>query len=461
MSMMILQQTLSKKIVLVDLQYPYGKNKAYMNGSLLTIAAQLMAAGHTVDVVDLNIDSTTNDRVSGLFAKAQIVGVSVVGCPYFPQVVQFCQYVAESYPNAQVVLGGQVIRGLLRDEFRRIFGKRAIQAATEEDCAEVFGVLPNAFAVPFQPVWERMGDERLRQYLAREFALILSQGCIFNCHFCAARKNEREQHRLLGLFRQDLEFLRDKAKVFGLTGLECYASALDFFQNPESVAEYMRVLAEVFGGSGVEFRMRALSCMNTFLKASRTIPNFAELVHGSGLWCIGFGVDGPDESVWKQQNKNQNHTGDVVECLDMCGRLGLRTEALMIMAYPASGIKDLWATVRNSYRYARRWPKVVLRPYLAKVLLPGNLGWLIRPADIEKLISDPRKFYNLDLCAFGSPITHPRLWQRWLANISYLAVILGLGPLGKCATSPLLPQGQGGLYGWLARKINRYMPFDR
>ena len=133
MSMMILQQTLSKKIVLVDLQYPYGKNKAYMNGSLLTIAAQLMAAGHTVDVVDLNIDSTTNDRVSGLFAKAQIVGVSVVGCPYFPQVVQFCQYVAESYPNAQVVLGGQVIRGLLRDEFRRIFGKRAIQAATEED----------------------------------------------------------------------------------------------------------------------------------------------------------------------------------------------------------------------------------------------------------------------------------------------------------------------------------------
>ena len=460
MSMTILQNA-KRRVVLIDLRYPYGKKKVYMSGSLLTIAAQLMAAGHTVDVIDFNIDNLSDDRVQKLLARANVIGVSVVGCPYFPQLIEFCQHAAENYPNAQVVLGGQVIRGLSPQEFGRIFGKRAVQVASEEECARVFGLLPNAFEVPFQPVWEHMGDERLRRYLTREFALVLSQGCVFNCHFCAARKNEREQHRVLNLFRQDMEFLRDKAKAFGLTRLECYASALDFFQNPESVAQYMRVLSEVLGGSGVELRMRALSCMNTFLKASRTIPNFAELVRDSGLWCVGFGIDGPDESVWKTQNKTQNHTSDVVQCLDFCGRLGLRTEVLMIMAYPVNGIRDLWATVRNSYRYARRWPKVVLRPYLAKVLLPGNLGWDTRPSDVEKLIRDPEKFFNLDLCAFGSPITHPRRWQRWLANASYLAVILGLGPFGKCATSPLLPQGVGGVLGWLAKIVNRYMPFDR
>ena len=116
-----------------------------------------------------------------------------------------------------------------------------------------------------------------------------------------------------------------------------------------------------------------------------------------------------------------------------------------VTATAMRGVGPMWC-------FGHIWPRCCL---------PGNLGWLIRPADIEKLIFDPRKFYNLDLCAFASPITHPRRWQRWLANISYLAVILGLGPLGKCATSPLLPQGQGGLYGWFASKINRYMPFDR
>ena len=455
-------QTASKKIVLVDLRYPYGKQKVYMSGSLLTIAAQLMAAGHTVDIIDFNIDRLGDNRVTELFSKAQVIGVSVVGCPYFPQVVEFCQYVAENYPHAQLVLGGQVIRGLDNSEFRRIFGKRAVQVSSETDCSTLFGVLPEAFSVPFRPVWERMGNARLRRYLEREFALVWSQGCIFNCNFCAARKNEREQHRDPKVFFSDMAFLKAKAIEFGLSKLECYASALDFFQNPSAVEPYMNALAFVFPAEGsVTFRMRALSCMNTFLKAARTLPDFAGLISRSGLWCVGFGVDGPDESVWKQQNKTQNHTNDVADCLSLCGQLGLRTEVLMIMAYPGNSLKDMWLTVRNSYRYARRWPKAVLRPYLAKVILPGNLGWEIRPADVEKFIREPEKFYNLDLCALASPITHPRRWQRWLANLSYLTVIAGLAPFGKCATSPLLPQGQGGLYSLLAKLINRYMPFDR
>jgi hypothetical protein len=368
---------------------------------------------------------------------------------------------AENYPHAQVVLGGQVIRGLHPDEFRRIFGRRVVQVASDEDAEMVFGQLPPIFSVPHRPVWERMGDARLRQYLSREFALVLSQGCVFGCNFCAARKGEREEHRDLVHFRTDMEFLRDKARAFGLTGLECYASALDFFQNPQTVAEYMRVLAEVFAGSGVQFRMRALSCMNTFLKASRVLPDFAELVRNSGLWCVGFGVDGPDESVWRQQNKVQNHTNDVADCLNLCESMGVRAEVLMIMGYPSNGVRDLWLTVRNSFRYSRQWPNVVLRPYLAKVLLPGNLGWETRPAEVEKLIRNPEQFFNLDLCALGSPTTHPRRWQRWLANLSYLGVIIGLSPWGKCATSPLLPQGVGGVLGWLARRLNRFMPFDR
>lgn len=463
MNLTILQQKAEvKKVVLVDLRYPYGKSKVYMSGSLVAVAAQLTAAGKEVDIIDFNIDNLEDGRVKSLFSKAQVVGLSVIGSPNFPEAITMCQYLAEHYHHTKVVVGGQTVRHLDNSEFRRIFGKRAVQISDPEDCVVIFGSLLNsAFEVPLQPVWERMGDERLEQYLREEFTLVLSQGCIYNCDFCGADKNTPEKHRTLVCFEQDLQFLLGKAKEFGIVELQCYATPLDFFQNPETVSEHMKVIDKVFGESKVSFKMRTLCCMNTFLKAAATLPDFASLVHASGLWCIGFGVDGADEEMWKVHNKLQNHSRDISTCLNLCQRLGIRAEILMVMGYPTDTIRMLWKTVRNSILYARKWRNVVLRPYLAKTLIPGNLGWEIHPAVIEKLMYKPQRFYNLDFCSLASSLTHPRRMQRWLANLAYLAVIATLTPFGRCCTSPLLPQGQGGLYGWLARKINRYMPFDR
>ena len=466
MSFSILQQGSSKRVVLVDLQYPYGKKKVYLSGSLTAFAACCIAAGHVVELVDYNIDQWNSVRVQELFAQAQVIGVSVVGSPYFPQTIAFCQYVAENYPHAKLLLGGQVIRGLSADEFRRIFGKRAIQIATLSDSEPILGVLQSPLSVPLQPVWEKIGDERLLLYLSgREFSLLLSQGCVFGCHFCAADKGVKEEHRPLGVFESDMNYLRSKALEFGLIKLECYASSLDFFQNPEVVAGRLRVLVELFNQDSaagrIELKVRALCCMKTFLKASRQIPDFASLVKKSGLWCVGFGIDGPNKEVWKQQNKMQNDAHDIVECLDLCQEIGIRSEVLMIMGYPNNTLSHLVATAVDCFRYIWRWRNTVLRPYLAKTLLPGNLGWDIQPQQIEKLIANPRQFYNLDLCALGSPVTHPRMWQRWHANLSFLVVILGSALFGRCASSPLIPQGSRGPVGLMAKLINRYMPFDR
>ncbi len=456
-----LSLTKRKRVVLVDLEYPYGKKKIYMSGSLMSVAAQCHAAGHQVDVIDFNIDDRHDERVKNLLSRADVIGVSVVGSPYFPSTIAFCQYSAENYPNATVILGGQVLRGLDNGEFRRIFGKRAVQGTSPGTVEPVLSKLPSVFEVSFFPVWEQMGDTRLRQYLEHEFALVLSQGCIYNCHFCFADKNRHEEHKRLDLFTQDLQFLMGKAKQFGIPRLECYASALDFFQNPQTVVKYMQAAADAADTTGVKLQIRALSCMSTFLKASRTIPNFSELVNRSGLWCVGFGIDGPNKEVWKQQNKLQNNAKDIVDCLDLSETMGLRAEVLMIMGYPNNTPHQLWATVRDCYRYTKRWPNTVLRPYLAKTAVPGNLGWDIQPANTEKLTANPQQFYNLDICALGSPLTHPRRLQRWLANLSYLSVIVGLAPFGRCATSPLLPQGSNGPVGLLAKLTNRFMPFDR
>ena len=202
--------------------------------------------------------------------------------------------------------------------------------------------------------------------------------------------------------------------------------------------------------------------MNTFIAASKQREDFAELIHRSGLWCLGFGVDGPTEEVWEEQHKSQNRMDDVTVCYDLCKKIGVRAEVLTVMGYPTEHPKRLWQTVKHLSGFVQRWPNTVLRPYVAREVMPGNDGWKTQTSVVEKLVANPSLFYNLDICGLANHTTHPgSRWQRLLVNLSYLWIICRYAPFGKCATSPLLPQGQAGLYGQFAKLVNRFMPFDR
>lgn len=453
-----------KIITLVELRYPYGKPKVYMNGSLIAIAAKLMAMGASVQVVDFNIDDPESGHVHNLLDRADIIGVSVLGAPYIPSAIEFAKRVAKQYPTANCIMGGQVISGLTTAEFNLVFAEtRAIQVRDDRDLAPVLGGdprenLPSALQVQYTPVWEEMGDERLRKYLQTEFTLVLSQGCAYRCAFCAAEKGQREQFVDLDKFRSDLLFLANAAKRFGLKKLECYASSLDFFQTPGEVEKYLVAIAEVSRDTGVEIRVRCLSCMNSFLRASKVISDFKYLLPRAGLWCIGFGVDGTDVSVWKSQKKGQNRLSDVRECLDLTDSLGIRAEILLVLGFQQDGVKSLCMNVVNAMKYAFMWDHTVLRPYLAKPFIPGNDDWAAAGVGVERVVKEPNKFLNLDFCALGSKLTHPRLWHRWACNLSYLAIIAILTPFRSCVTSPLMP---GGSFGKVSQWVNRHMPFDR
>ncbi len=262
------------------------------------------------------------------------------------------------------------------------------------------------------------------------------------------------------LFRQNVLFLAQQARALGLTKLDCYATSLDFFQNPMVIAEHLAVLADVQQQTDVRIGVRCLSCLDSFLRASREIPNFADVVRRSGLWCVGFGVDGTNEETWRAQRKVQNHLNDVAECLDICQAIGVRPEILMVLGFPEDDWRRCWSNFKNSIRYAWRWRTSVSRPYLAKPFIPGNEGWVKQPDRAQQLIDDPQRFFNLDFCALGSQLTHPDWRHRWMCNLTYLAIIIVLTPLGRCVTSPLLPQGSGGLGGRLGKVINRWIPFD-
>jgi hypothetical protein len=319
-----------------------------------------------------------------------------------------------------------------------------------------------------------MDPARLSEYLSHEMTLEVSQGCRYNCKFCAARKGQKEQMKNLVVFEDDLRFLAQQARASGIETLKFYASALDFFQNPESIGRMLSVLAHVQGEEGIQIKVRCLTSMSTFLYARGILnsliqegqdecfcgfSDFSELLNRAGLYCIGFGVDGTDESVWQRENKRHNQPHQVQECISLCKDMGIRTELLMVLGFPEDTTRILWKNFKNSVRYVFESKYVVLRPYLAKTFVPGNEGWT---PEIEKImVADPQRFYNIDYCAIGSPLTHPNRWNRWMSNGTYLTIIGLFYPFGRCDTLPLLPQGEKGAYGTIAKFVNRIMPSDR
>ena len=358
-------------------------------------------------------------------------------------------------------MGGQVIEAMERSQFDRLFS--GTNAKRAENLAEVLGcdAIPNAYSVPFAPVYRAMGDDRLKIYMEREMTMVLAQGCALRCKFCAARKITTEFFRDIDVFSNDLEYMVAKAKVFGIDQLEFYTSSLDFFQSSQVLHQYLEAIAQIQEESGVVIKIRCLATMTFFLKAHKEIEGLDELLDRAGVWCIGFGVDGADEEVWEAQKKRQNKLNEVVECLDLCKDMGVRAEILMVTGFPEDTPTTLFKNVRNSWRYAARWPNTYLRPYLAKQAVPGNDEWKIGNGITKACLENPDLFYNLDFCAMGSRLTHPRTWHRWTSNAAYLAIILPLAPFGRSCTSPLFPQGIGGILGKLAKLINRIMPFDR
>ncbi len=465
---------LTKNIVLINPHYPYGKDQIYLGGSLVSVAARMLKIGHRVQMVDLNIDRLTEVHVQTTLKKADIIGISLTGSPYIPGVLKLIPELRVFAPNAMILIGGQVISKLTPDQFKRIFRGLDgviqvgwwIDKKNNDDgdhaLSQVLGLnhalLPKPDWVSYVPAWEQMGPERLRTYLQRESALVMSQGCDQQCKFCQAKKGQRESFREFPFFTHDLHYLTQVARGFGITELEFYASSLDFFQNPAIVAGYLEALAHVQEVEGVKIRVRCLSCMDSFLEASREIPNFEDLLHRAGLWCIGFGVDG-DPDVWREQKKRQNKTDYIVPCLELTRDLGVTAEILAIMGFLEQTPEKLRTVVINSQEEVEEWPHVNIRPYLAKTVGPGNEGWETNHETVETIIEDPNLFYNLDFCVLGSPITHPDPEHRRLSNEAFLEICNTLGD--RCLTSPLKPQGEGGEEGIEAARFNQNQPFDR
>ncbi len=446
------------RIHLIDLPYPYGGNWIRPNGSLLGASAQLIARGYEVTYTDLNID----EELCIPYDQRDVWGISVYGAPYIPVAISFARKYHEY--NIPILVGGQAIENLTQEQFTKLFVEtNAHQVLDQEDVQRICGIPQGERNVQFSMrlAFKNLREEYLDTYLRLEIPLLISQGCVYGCHFCAAKKRTEESFVRMYQFEETLEYLVSEAQKRNIDEISFYASSLDFFQNPQKIEKFLVVMRDVQETSGVKIRLRSLSCMKSFLRAKKEIPNFSELLKQSGMHAIGFGVDGADVSVWKSQGKNHNKQTDVEECLEYCTRIGIQPEVLLVMGFPEDTLSSLVNNVISAIRYVHRWPSVMLRPYLAKSFVPGNNDWKNTVAGVQTVVENFELFYNLDFAAIGSSVTHPRRWHRYASNAAYLTIISVFTLSGNCDTPPLFPQGESGIYGKFARWVNKYIPADK
>jgi radical SAM superfamily enzyme YgiQ (UPF0313 family) len=454
------------ELVIFRLHHPYGKPQIYLPTDLLVVATRLRKAGINARVHDLNLHKLPSDEE---IKKCDALGVGVMGPPYIPEGKKIIAKL-NSITERPIIVGGQPVEKLAPAHFQKLFG-RSVQITNDLELASALGLnllsLPSTYTVSIAPMLAEIRKEDMQKYLASEFSFFISQGCKFNCDFCAAQKKQPEKFREFEAMREDIDILTRLAKSFGLSKLSMYLSSLDTFQNPDSLIKIMELFEAAASNSGVRLQMRGLSRVDSFVRAIEAYPELRKLLIRAGFDTVGFGLDGTSERIWRSQHKGQKHLSLADKALDLCKEIGLTPEVLMVMGFP----QDTLRTLAKNYLYtvARAISHgVVSRPYLAKSFSPGNKGWSsgeYRNA-VEELTSNPELFTNIDYAALGSELTHPNAFHRHISNIAYLALVFTLQPFGKNTTSPIIPKSQkegilAEVYNRIVERINREIPFDR
>ncbi len=492
-----------RKALLLKPRYPYGKSQIYLPTGVYSVASRLQKSGIQSDVRDLDIDEMPSDRE--LF-QYDSIGIGILGAPSIPDALQLARHVYDT-TSKRSIIGGQTIQRMEAGQFEKIFGNYAVQASTDEATKRFFD------ARELQPLKDtkisdslrNIDDAALRAYLSTEFSFFTSDGCIYNCGFCAATKNTREFYRSDEAMKEDAEFFARKAAEFGIPQMRIYCTSIDLFQSPENLGKVLDIFSAMREKYGIDFNIRGLSRLDSFSRALRKYPELETKMYMGGLRTIGFGFDGTSENIWRAQRKAQ-HMSDGEGALRKCKELGVTPEMLMVMGFP----QDTWLTLLKNIAYSTKKAVtngVVIRPYLAKSFVPGNEGWqllsdkeylaselekarevALKNSDnkkaredlkkfewfqrayyeggIETMLKNPELFKNIDYNAFGSKLTHPDTAQRYLANFAY-AALMGIGELlGRNTTYPYMPRSQGkgklsGLWNKAAEYVNRMMPADR
>lgn len=428
------------KIDLIQPRHNYapaeGPGHIYMPTSLLTIAARLLDSGIDVKIFDENLNPYSG--------SSNIVGINLLGAPYIPEAIKLENKIKKNHPDAKFLLGGQVISGLDKPQFQKLFGATAFNGNNDVVLDSTLGITNNllkrAEKISLVPAYEKIDDGDMREYLKREIGLYVSQGCRYACDFCPAVrtfkdpttgvvKKVQEVYRDQSIIGADLNYLVERAKNLGLKGLSIYMSNLDVFQTHGELAKFTAAARQVRENHpDFKIKFRGLSTAESFVDLSRKHPKTIEDLVSVGFNTVGFGVDGMTPQVWNALHKGMNTEDKCIEAIRSARQdFGITPEILMVFGHMGVDNHD---TMKLAYKFTVDMVDkygAIPRPHVAKSFVPGNKGWKMshNQEAIELMVQSPELFQALDFTALPSRLTHrhketKRLATKYFLKICYL-----------------------------------------
>jgi hypothetical protein len=414
----------------------------YFPTSLYVMSARLRAIGLDVKVYDENI--------SPWCGTEEVLGLGSIGSPYMAAIAaRLSEF--RSQGISKLMIGGQGVRGLSRDDFSRLFGTETVNGSIEEQLITggiISEPLPSQECVSIAHEIAELSDMEFRAYFSTEASLYLSQGCRFSCTFCGAERHNplsnavvRERYRDLECVEDDLVQIVRRSQALGIQENKFYLSNLDLFQTPASLYRFVDIVRSVLAAfPNHKLRFRALSTTGSFMAVYRESPDLVQRLAEVGLERVGFGIDGATPEVWREIRKPNTRQN----CLDAIAItrevFGLQPEALMVFGHDGHDNAKSLSLAVSTIKFLTEQYDAIPRPHVAKGLIPGNDGWFRETGGWQKqfLLDNPWAFQFLDFTCLPTDLTHQDADFREEVRNAFLEIC----QMPNCLTQYVLPEDQ-------------------
>jgi radical SAM superfamily enzyme YgiQ (UPF0313 family) len=364
--------------------------------------------------------------------KYDSIGISTMGAQNIASVFQIYNYVSKFKNPNKIYIGGQGAEKLMPNEFDKIF-PGAIQVSRES-----LLLSPNCMQINISKQIDKFPLDELNTYLSNEVTLLLSQGCMYGCSFCAAQNRQQENFYNT---KDNLEYLLCKAKEFKINRTYIYCTSLDFFQQAlprHDLGVLKRILKEIIELQkryGTKLKLRALTRADSYNAATES-PEIWDLVKEAGFYKFGFGADGAASiDVLKTMRRGTSTLKiDIVKAFEHTQKHDLIPEMLYVFGIPEDTEETLRETRNFCVGLLKEFKNSQYRGFPAKNEIPGNRNWSNRnwkqSSSYQRLLNEPILFLNLGYETLVNNITHPDIIKRKLVNqyaveMSYIAHKLG------------------------------------
>lgn len=449
-------------VTLLQPRSAWGKHIYLING-LLATATRLSSAGIECALADMNVYEDL--PAAAKLNKSDWVGIGILGAPYIPQAFALAKDIRALGYTKPILFGGPVLKNISNPDWTRLFEannlKNAIAIRDEVDLKIFLGQpnLPSIYQCSMADTIANLPEAMKQAYFGKEFCIFTSDGCIYNCSFCAALNGQEEGFRDSVAFRNEMSTIAEMVRQYAGTkpDYEIYLSTLDGLQNPEQMEPMLRIISEEFRTAGTFVPIRFLATSGFTYKALMSDPDILKRWAGYGVQCIGLGVDGADEESWQKLRKGHNKPDEIQAALLGIQEAGMVAEALMVIGFPGESAEASIKAMKSCRVLAEQGIKV--RPYLGKQGAPGTVGFSVEP-----YLRNTNLFLQLDYSMVGSQLTHPDEEQRRLVNQIYIDTIdwLNINSPHKCPTNPLFPTEEEDLATRQRhRHYNEQIPIDR